>query len=332
MKREAAVFLRKLVLFALPLLVLLGYVEVRLRGVPSYYAIKRACLEQQLGSVEVLVLGSSHAHTGVDPSRFSRPAFNLAFGGQSLYYDTRLVLKYIDRMPRLMCVLIEINYFNLWCQVADSREPWRDYCYYHLWGIRYRNLAWLDPRKVSYIAMYGRDVTLDYARRKFDVELEPEPLGWLAHDTFTVPDVSGDRAKRKIAATDSTMKPTHLPENLLDLGTLLGELRRRHIMAVFFSIPVPESYSRYTSPAINLRSQQAIDSLCLLYGCRYADYSRDQRFDVTDFFDIDHLNARGARKFSTILDRDFIAGATEPRARNGGTAESPAGPTRGRLP
>jgi hypothetical protein len=313
MKQDVVLFLRKTCNFVLPLLALIGYVEVRLSRVPNSYNLKRMYLERQLDSVEVLILGSSRAYNGIDPNCLSLRAFNLADVSQSLYYDTRLLRKYVDRMPRLRCVLLEVSYFSLGYQIADSREAWRDYFYYHFWGIRYRNLSRFDPKLVSYIALYGVKPALKCARKSFHEHLvrQLQSSGWWKEDTvLNGRHLSDSFGKARVAYHDSIIKPAHFAENLHDLGALLGELRRRHIAAVIFSAPVLDSYSLHTNPAINLRNQQAIDSLCSVYGCCRADYSDDKRFEVMDFTDADHLNARGAGKFSRILDHDSIA-ATE---------------------
>jgi hypothetical protein len=327
MRRDVTRFLCKLLLFLLPLLTLLGYAEVRLRQVPNGYRNKRASLERQLDSVEVLVLGSSHAYYGVDPNCLSLRAFNLAYVFQSPYYDTRLARTYLDRMPRLRLVLLDVNYISLWYQLADTKESWRDYFYYHFWGIRCRDLARLDPMMVSYVALYTWKATLGYARHNFSANptCDPLPNGFAPAscpsgfgndpgDTIThLTQVRDDWGKARVQCLDSMIEASHLSENLADLDTMVGELRRRHIQVVFISLPVSDCFSRHLNPAIKLRNEQIIDSLCLKYDCRRADYGSDSRFVVSDFRDGDHLNFRGAEKLSKILDRDFIAGAAEPR-------------------
>jgi hypothetical protein len=312
MKPDVARFLRKLLLFLAPLLLLAGYAEIRLRRVPNGYTAKRAFLERQLDSVEVLVLGSSHAYNGVDPDCLSRPAFNLAYVSQSLYYDTRLVRKYLDRMPRLRLVLVETNYFSLWYQLAHSTESWRDWYYYHFWGIRHRDPAGLDLRRFSYIALYTWKVTLQYARHNFNSNpvRDAPSSGFALHpaDTLTHLENIGDSwGQARAAYHDALIKTSQLPGNVADLDTLLEELGRRHIDVVLVTLPVHDSYARHLNPAVDRRNAQILDSLCARRNCRRADYQSDPRFLTTDFNNADHLNYNGARKFSTILDHDLIA-------------------------
>jgi hypothetical protein len=343
MRRDVTRFLCKLLLFLLPLLTFLGYAEVRLRQIPNGYRNKRASLERQLDSVEVLVLGSSHAYYGVDPNCLSLRTYNLAYVFQSPYYDTRLVLKYLDRMPRLRLVLMDVNYISLWYELADTKESWRDYFYYHFWGIRYRNLARFDPMMVSYVALYTWKATLGYAKRNFSPTCDPLPYGFAPAccpngfgndptDTTTRPELVRNRwGSVRVQCLDSMIKASHLSENIADLDTMLQELERRHIRVAFVTLPVHECFSRCLSPTINLRTEQIIDSLCVKYGCRRADYRSDGRFVAGDFRDGDHLNFRGAEKFSRILNQDVVVGLDRATGSKRGPDPVRCRPTRGVL-
>src|ERR1700741_548291 len=93
-------FIFKSVLFAIPLLLGFILVEFWLRSIPNSYNQKRIYLEQQLDSIEVLILGSSHSVDGINPQYIHPKAFNLGNISQSMYYDKSLTLKYLSRMPR----------------------------------------------------------------------------------------------------------------------------------------------------------------------------------------------------------------------------------------
>jgi hypothetical protein len=152
---EARLFLRRLLLFCLPMAVGAGVVEVVLYRTPNTYSYKRECFEGQLDRIEVLVLGSSQPLFGVNPAHFSRPGFNLANVSQTLYYDKALTLKYLGRLPRLKRVLIPVSYFSFDYQLYDTRERWRDYYYRTFWDVRYPGLPRFDLRDVSRIALYS---------------------------------------------------------------------------------------------------------------------------------------------------------------------------------
>ena len=57
----------KLLVFFLPLLLLLAFVEYKARqsSVPNNYTAKRAIIEQNIGTTQVFISGSSHAYYGI---------------------------------------------------------------------------------------------------------------------------------------------------------------------------------------------------------------------------------------------------------------------------
>ena len=70
---------------------------------------------------------------GVNPNFFSFYGFNLSNVSQSLYYDTRLTLNYIDKMPKLKVIIMSIGYFSFRYQLSKSSEAWREDYYYTYW-------------------------------------------------------------------------------------------------------------------------------------------------------------------------------------------------------
>ncbi|HNW77047.1 MAG TPA: hypothetical protein PKJ28_09205, partial [Bacteroidales bacterium] len=96
--RDSRKFFLSLTLFLAPVILALGCLEYALRQQKNYLDIKKEKFEQVAGAVEVLILGDSHAHMGLDPARFDRKTFNLASPAQSYYYDVSLLLKYLPRM------------------------------------------------------------------------------------------------------------------------------------------------------------------------------------------------------------------------------------------
>jgi len=51
---------------------------------------------------------------------------------------------------------------------------------------------------------------------------------------------------------------------------------------------------------------QIIDIFSSKYYAKYYNYYYDKRFDINDFWDNDHLNEYGAKKFSIIMKNEII--------------------------
>ena len=127
-----------------PLLILLGYTEYRLAQVPNSYNTKRRLLESKIEQIEIISLGSSHAYRGINPNFWEVLGFNLANSNQSLYYDYRLMSKYVDKMKNLKLVIVPVSYFSLETQLGETIEDWRSFYYFRFWGIINYDLSFLD--------------------------------------------------------------------------------------------------------------------------------------------------------------------------------------------
>jgi len=128
--------------------------EYGLGKIENSYTLKKEQLESKLDLIEVLVLGSSQAARGIDPFCFTMKGYNVANISQSLYYDTRITLTYLDKMPKLKYVIINISYFSLGYQLKDCSELWRDYFYSQCWNIDYYELEKFDIKRYSKFFLY----------------------------------------------------------------------------------------------------------------------------------------------------------------------------------
>ncbi len=308
---EARLFLRRLLLFCLPLVAGTAVVEVFLYRTPNTYSYKRERFEEQLTGIEVLVLGSSQPLFGINPAHFSRPGFNLANVSQTLYYDKALTLKYLDRLPKLKLVLIPVSYFSFNYQLCDTKERWRDYYYRTFWNIRYPGLPRFDLRDVSRIALYSPAEVVRLLKNGFRTDFTENlsPNGHLAVAPVTVNDKISEAAGReRVRVHDASRHPRRFVQIAADLEGLVAQLTRRGVAVAFLTTPVLPTYARYCNPQVLGRNRAVINRLCRTYGCRYYDYFTDRRFSPAAFADNDHLNATGAARFSRIINQDIIAG------------------------
>ncbi len=143
--------------------VLLGGAEWIAESIPNSYVYKREYMETHGGEIKTLILGSSNAYDGLNPSELPA-AFNLANSSQTLEDDYRLLAKYIDRMDSLETVIIGLGYHSL----GEAQETHRRTYYtiymdlYPRWPISKNslevfNLELLTKKIIKYAV--SRDVT-----------------------------------------------------------------------------------------------------------------------------------------------------------------------------
>ena len=128
-------FLKKILFFIIPIVLVTLTFEIYLRTLNTDYKQKNKGLIENYNNINILILGNSHGYNGINPSKFDLPAYNMAAGGQSLYFDKRITLKHIDKLKQLKYVLISVDYHSFYFSSQGIRDTWLYYDY----GIKYKD-------------------------------------------------------------------------------------------------------------------------------------------------------------------------------------------------
>lgn len=116
-------FLLDIGLFVVVALLFFGALEWVAESIPNSYTYKREYMEQHGGQIETLILGSSNAYDGLNPSVIPH-AFNLSNSSQTLEDDYRLLAKYIDSMDSLQTVIVGLSYAALGATTEANRRTY----------------------------------------------------------------------------------------------------------------------------------------------------------------------------------------------------------------
>jgi hypothetical protein len=292
--------------FCLPLL--LGWVglEWALANIPNSFSAKRDELRPLYGNVDTIILGSSEAFFGISPHKLSGTGFNLANNAQTLYYDDEIMKRVLPDLPRLKRVIIQIDYVSLYSELYDNTDSWRQYGYYQEWHIPLqRPIDYWNVRLFSRAALYKTlSVLLDLAKgHRTNFATCVDDRGWCdAPADWAAPGLTADAARQMITGNHSNMHEEHIPANTAVLEQLLAMLRERGIDVVFVVMPVSPAYQAAMHPDTWERQQDIVQSLARKYGARSLNFEHESRLTDDDFNDVNHLNARGAVRFSGFLD------------------------------
>ena len=296
-------------LFLIPLLLFLCYMEFGLGKIPNSYSYKRENLEKQLDSIQVLILGSSQAAHGINPSCFSLKTYNLSNISQSIYYDSKITVKYLDKMPKLEYAVINLPYISFGYQIIDGIESWRDYYYSQFWDINYPEIETFNLKRYSKIFLYTPERAISYSLQGFKADLikDYKANGYVPYDTLNnYKNISDSLGLKRVKLHDSFYKEKRWAENQNYLQQLIEELQKRNIQVVLVTQPVFATYSKFVNKAKLKKTTDTINLICKKYNCKYLNYFTDNRFSKSDFYDNDHLNCIGADKFSKILNNDMV--------------------------
>lgn len=317
MKKDFLKLVIRFSLFILPLLLVEFSIEYKLSLLPTSYALKKQHLEQYAPDIEILTLGSSHGLYDINPDLFSKLGFNFANSGQSLILDSKLSLEWLDKLPKLKLIVLPISYFSLKYSLIRGDEFWRDTFYFKTYGVSEDPepsfLLKLDPRYQLRLWMFGPqhlfELLSDNPFRSALLGQNISKKGWLSADVPSAEQKANFNdadGRRQVKRHENLMHEDLLDSNLVALDSLIRGAQKRNINIVFITTPVSQAYWKVIDFKKLSNMQNSIQHLCEKYSVNYYNYLQDNRFNIDDFYDYDHLNKNGAQKFSHFLDEEVI--------------------------
>lgn len=298
-------YILKALLFFSPLLILLAVTEYKARTMPNNFAVKHEITEQNIDRAEIIIAGSSHAYLGIEPKMLGVPAVSIAYAGQDLYYDSRILLKYLPRANRAKLVVVTVSYISFEYLKKDSVGGKQTAFYQRFWEIPPPTPGF-KLADYSAIALYGLQPSRYYllTGKPSIMEVMDDSGGSVVErgtDLYNV--MHGEIAVKR---HDAELKEKYIAQNRQYLDELFTDLKLRNIQAVLVTTPNFHTYYDNLNPERYLRMQNEIQTLQQKYGLEYYNYMKDEQFVAEDFGDSDHLNTQGAKKFSRILKDEVI--------------------------
>lgn len=298
--------IKRLLVFLIPLVFLFLILEARLRQIPTYLGMKKEFLESQLGEIEVLSTGHSYGDA-INPRFFNRRTFNLFNDAEDLYYDLKVIEKYMENMPQLKAILLPISYFTLDYRLEHGPWAWRAPFYKFIFNIPPSDpFSNLHPGFYSHTFAYGWREVLGFIGTNFDDKMTNKMYkdGWREVGTMGL--VEGKESIRagqqSIEYLDSILKkPENLEFNIPLLNSFIEKCKSKEIEVILFTPPAFHNYYDYINPEKYQLLQNEISQIMRKYDIYYHDFLKDPRFNASDFYSIDHVNDLGAEKFSRIM-------------------------------
>lgn len=290
-------FLIKLIIISVPVITIIITYEAFLRSIPNDYRFKSENLSNKADSIECLILGSSHAYRGINPKFLECKAFNAAYISQSIDLDYLILEKFITELKNLKTLIVPVSYQTLYNKLEFSSENWRlkNYnIYYDLpVGSVFSSEVTANSWKFNLIRLK------DYYLGNKDF-INSDETGW---GTFSEIKLSGSiqfNAKMAVKRHSATKE---FEDNLMLYLNSIGEICEKHdINLCLVSIPVMNIYFSQMDNNQWLHTQKLLQNFVADNSfVSYYNFLNDSRFTNDDFYNSDHLNARGAKKFSLLL-------------------------------
>jgi hypothetical protein len=291
-------FFWRLLLFIVPVFLLFLFTEYKLRTIDSRYLQKRDGLLINSDSIEILVLGNSHADDGINPIFFSKFTYNLANSSQTLLYDDLIVRKYLPLLSKLKYALISLDYHSLYLDIPEDRDFLYDYYY----DINIKNKIFLKEQFSFFFFVYSPTIAIDLICKSTNYKLNK---GWEGTSNNSIDELSEKRGEISVDFfTNKIYKK--IAENkqriiLSKLEALIMFLKSKNVTPILISTPCHSYYYSKLDNEIVLKNDVIINELKIKYHLNYINSLKDREFNSSDFYNADHLNSKGARKYSIFL-------------------------------
>lgn len=297
-------FLKTLVFFLVPIVLVTIVFEIHLRTKDTVYKQKLKGLQEGYNDIELLIFGNSHAYNDIDPRQFDVKSYNMAGSNQSIYFDKRITLKHLNKLTNLKYVLISFDYHSMYFSSQGIRDTWLYYDY----DIKYKHKKellsdisyfWFGYTPRITISMIKDDIlsTIKNEQQTGDVIIK----GW-------VPEFGQNESSFMESAIKSRAnyfngeieKSTEYQEILDDLEDFIIRLRAKNIEPVFITAPMYQEIYKFLRPEYISENKKTLNYLKEKYNVPHWDFSK-KIYDKSLYFNADHLNENGAKKFSKDL-------------------------------
>lgn len=286
-------FLRDIGLFSVVALLFFGALEWIAESIPNSYTYKRDYLKQHGSQIEMLILGSSNAYDGLNPSVMPH-AFNLANSSQTPEDDFRLLAKYIDSMDSLQTVIIGLGYHSLGATTEDNRRTYYTIYMdlYPRWPLSKYSFEVCNPEMlVKKIIKYAvsRDVTrCDSLGQRVGHTLEAAQSGteWWNKDVLSL--VENDRM---VVGKWSMV----IEENTRYLHAIVELCNAHNVQPVVVLMPVMAEYKRKLpreQVALMEEVLQSLDSTAICIDASEWEIPEDGWYNAT------HLTKEASEEFT----------------------------------
>lgn len=295
-------FVLLLILFMTPIVGVIIGLEFSLRNIPNDYKLKLEGLEKISDSLNILILGNSHAYYDVNPSFFDHPAFNMAYVSQTVDINKEIFSKYVSELENIKWLVVSVSYSSLFTRMTDADRKWRlkNFVLYYELDLAKRITDYSEVLNGKPTRIVRRSI--DYYINNKNPYTSAEN-GWgFKHKIKDIEESGKQSADRHTKSNFAQLSDS----NLYDLQSMIENAENNGVNVLLFLPPAYSSYQNNIERNQYLFTVNALDRLdSSNENCTFINLLFDQSFDSTDYFDGDHLNHKGAEKLTRLLNTEM---------------------------
>ena len=277
----------------------LVFLEFFVRLVPNEYSYKSHYLESNIDDIEVLIVGSSAARSGIDPDVFPISAFNVAQVSQDLETDCAIIHKYIERADSLKYVFFPILPMAYSYRMGEGVEDWRLRKYPIYMNLDVEKTAFSDRFELSNIPGSVSQI-IKYLKGEKTVDCYEKGMG----DDDVVED---EQAKIAQGIMIAKVHNEHFyRENYKIIVPVLegaiDECAKHSVKVVLLVLPCYYTYCENIDPIMVSECDSISRRIAEKHpNVTYFNWFTDSTFVTEDYRNSNHLSQAGAKKLTSRI-------------------------------
>jgi hypothetical protein len=284
--------------FLIPMFFLLVLMESGIRFIPNAYSIKSSYVQNNGENINTLIVGRSHHFYGLNPDYMPPGTFNMANVSQMYNYDLLILEKYLDELPNIKFIVLPISYHSFYDEGTDMPLINKNYLIYFGTGINNKLWDYFHITSAPFRENSKKIYDIIFKKKSW---LSSNELGFGLDFESRAP-VSLQESARLAAQRHQVFNPDFNQDNLKKFYQILETSLAKNIQLILVSAPVSQSYYNALDEEVLERIKIFTNSLIREKPhIHYFDFRQHPEFQDEDFYDADHLNHQGAKKFSKAL-------------------------------
>ena len=292
------------VIMVLSVLFFLG--EFYLRSLPNDFKAKNQYLEEHANDLKIIVLGASTVSMGIKPAYFDlQPAYNFGYVSQSYDYNLLILSKCFDQMDSLKYVILDMSWNQPWnCKNGNKdinkNKFYRLYYGFPSFPIEFEMSASVKELFHRIRPSNGKEamqtIDEDGYQSGYYEDIPYDEASWVASASWSV-EQCAKRLRDEAASSKKYKKSVGYMCGIIEL------CRKKNVQVIMVTPPAMKMFYAYLDVKQTDILYHLADSLEHVYdNVLYLDYFKsDSLFSENELYNPTHLNPRGAKKFTLML-------------------------------
>lgn len=292
--------------FFIPIIILYIIAELLVLNIPTNYKINSIYFNENKNELELIALGSSQMDGAINPEFIDKPSICLASSSQHHNLDFTILKQLMASTKKLKYVVLELSNSHLELP-HNSSNFWKNSVYLKYYKVNAfdRNTYFKD--ELIYIAnpdLYSRMLTDYYLKDNYDSDFNK--YGYRTNSfkgSFPINDYNEEIISKLVTSPNQQENLKIFKKNTSYLFSMLDYIYKQSLQAIICTLPLYKTYTSKMNRSIVKRRDSIISVIKKRYpNVIFLESETDTiNFNVKDFNNANHLNPKGAEKFTLIL-------------------------------